>query len=368
MDLIQTTFQDPIVWNSNLTHHLKGHLLQSWEWGQFKQRYGWKATYLSWKDGKNQTKAQALILKRTIASRFSILYCPRGPALDWSDETLSSTILSELAEYARSENAIFLKIDPYLVVGTDQDDVPDSGSHQEVLPITQQLHNLGWQPSCEQIQFRNTMLLDLDPPENDLLKQMKQKTRYNVRLASRKGVKVRKGGLEDLDLLYQIYAETAIRDGFTIRETAYYQDAWGAFCEANLAQPFIAEKDGDPIAGIIVFQFGKIVTYMYGMSRAIHRDKMPNHLLQWEAIRWAKSLGCETYDFWGAPDHLEENDPLWGVYRFKKGFGAEFIRLIGAWDHPVQPTLYKLYGMILPKVLGIMRLRGRSQTQRTLNE
>jgi len=367
MELRKSFVQDPKEWNALLSHEVGGHILQSWEWGQFKERYGWKAAYLSWRDSQNQAKALALVLKRTIASRFSILYCPRGPILDWSDTELSSKILSELSTYAKSENAIFLKIDPHLVLETGPPESPASSTDQDGPLVTQQLQTLGWRPSSEQIQFQNTMVLDLRTSEDNLLKKMKQKTRYNIRLASRKNVKVRKGEAEDLDLLYQMYAETAVRDRFTIRDPVYYQDAWGKFLEVQMAQPFIAEVDGAPIAGIIVFQFGETATYMYGMSRALHRDKMPNHLLQWEAIKWAKSLGCKTYDFWGAPDHFKADDPMWGVYRFKGGFGAKIVRLVGAWDYPVRPIFYRLYSVILPRILKIMRIQGRAQTRQTLD-
>jgi lipid II:glycine glycyltransferase (peptidoglycan interpeptide bridge formation enzyme) len=236
------------------------------------------------------------------------------------------------------------------------------------MQIEQELETLGWQTSTGQIQFRNTMILDLNDSEEAILAGMKQKTRYNIRLASRRGVTVRKGGSEDLELLYQMYAETAVRDRFTIRDPAYYKDAWGTFFDNQMAQPFIADVNGNPIAGIIVFRFGSVATYMYGMSSSLHREKMPNHLLQWEAIKWAMSKGCNTYDFWGAPDDLVKEDRMWGVYRFKSGFGAKFLRLIGAWDFPARPTLYLLYAFLLPKILGGMRFLGRRQTRASLDE
>ena len=106
---------------------------------------------------------------------------------------------------------------------------------------------------------------------------------------------------------------------------------------------------------------------MYGMSREAHREKMPNHLLQWEAMRWAKAAGCETYDFWGAPDELTEADPMWGVWKFKEGFGGQVVRHIGAWDYAPSPLLYRLYTAILPRVLDVLRWRGRRKTQASLD-
>jgi lipid II:glycine glycyltransferase (peptidoglycan interpeptide bridge formation enzyme) len=232
--------------------------------------------------------------------------------------------------------------------------------------VRTEIQDNGWRSASEQVQFANTLILDLRSTEADILEGMKQKTRYNVRLATRRGVVVQPADMKQFDLLYQMYAETSVRDGFVIRKPAYYQDAWGAFIEAGMAQPFIAFKEDEPIAALIVFRFGGTATFLYGMSRDLHRNTMPNYLLQWEAIRWSMDQGCDTYDFWGAPDHLGSQDPLLGVYRFKKGFGARVVRTIGAWDFPVQERLYWLFSVAMPRILQVMRLRGRAQTRREL--
>jgi peptidoglycan pentaglycine glycine transferase (the first glycine) len=367
MDLQLVRVNDTREWNDLLTHGICGHLLQSWEWGQFKEHYGWKAERLCWVDPGGVAKAAAQVLSRSVASHFSILYCPRGPALDWSDEELRPTILSELKAHAYSHKAIFAKIDPEIPIGFDRLESPVERKHPMGEALLQDLKHLGWRSSREQIQFRNTMLLNLQPPEEELLAGMKQKTRYNIRLAAKRGVRVRKGTQADLDLLYQMYAETSLRDHFTIRDPGYYQHAWGSFLAEGRAQPFIAEVEGEPIAGIIVFHFGDRATYMYGMSRLAHREKMPNHLLQWEAIRWAKAKGCSTYDFWGAPDRFDPADPMWGVFRFKEGFGSEIVHTIGAWDYPARPLLYQLYSLVLPGILAAMRKVGRKKTKRSLD-
>jgi lipid II:glycine glycyltransferase (peptidoglycan interpeptide bridge formation enzyme) len=195
---------------------------------------------------------------------------------------------------------------------------------------------------------------------------MKQKTRYNIRLAARKGVAVRVGTVADLDLLYRMYAETSVRDGFVIRLPRYYSDAWGAFIAAGLAQPFIASVGAEPVAALIVFRYGGTATYMYGMSTEAHREKMPNHLLQWEAITWARRQGCAVYDFWGAPDEFDPADPLWGVWKFKEGFGGSLVRTLGAWDYVASPFGYRLYTGLLPRLLGLMRRLGRRQTANSL--
>ncbi|OGO18267.1 MAG: hypothetical protein A2Z14_19735, partial [Chloroflexi bacterium RBG_16_48_8] len=264
---------DAIQWNRLLLQDLDGHILQSWEWGQFKERFGWKAEYLTWDNDQGHPLAAALILKRSLLSRFSILYCPRGPILDWSNEALVTSVLSELQSYTLSKGAVFLKIDPDVALGSGQVDRKDEIRDPVEEQVISQLQHLGWKPSEEQIQFRNSMYLDLLRSEDELLGGMKQKTRYNIRLAKRRGVIIRQGSYEDLDLLYRMYAETSLRDNFTIRDQTYYQDAWGSFMQSGMAQPFIAEVEGEPVAGIILFHYGRRAIYMYGMSHEFHREK-----------------------------------------------------------------------------------------------
>ena len=145
----------------------------------------------------------------------------------------------------------------------------------------------GWRFSEEQIQFRNTVTLDLEGDEEDWLARMKQKARYNLRLAQRKGVCVR-GGRQDFHLLYRMYAETAVRDGFVIRAESYYLGVWNTFIQRGMCVPLLAEVEGEAVAGLVLFAFARKAWYLHGMSRESHREKMPNYLLQWEAMRSGK--------------------------------------------------------------------------------
>ena len=367
-----TPIHDPPTWNRLIATLGGGHLLQSWEWGQLKSKYGWQAERFVWHNHDGKPRAAAQVLRRAISlpglgDRLAVLYCPRGPILDWSDQDLRQLVFTDLATLAVERGAISIKIDPDLPLGYG---IPgEKGSEEDPLGkvVVEDLLATGWRESAEQIQFRNTLSLDLRLSEDDLLAGMKQKTRYNIRLASRRGVQVRRGGQDDFDLLYRMYAETSVRDRFAIRKPEYYQDAWSAFINAELAQPFIALVEDEPIAALIVYRFGEVATYMYGMSRPYHREKMPNHLLQWEAILWAKEHGCTTYDFWGAPDQLDPQDPMWGVYRFKTGFGARFVRTMGAWDFPVHTVPYWLYTIAKPRLMSILRFKGRAQTRQYLD-
>jgi peptidoglycan pentaglycine glycine transferase (the first glycine) len=364
---------EPILAGAEWNRHVAGlpaaHLLQSWEWGALKSKYGWTAERLVWRNESRQVQAAAQVLRRSLGrpGGLAILYCPRGPVLDWTDADLRRRVLSDLRSLTCRAGAIFLKIDPDLALGYGSPGIAEAMEDPVGQAVAGELVKAGWRESSEQVQFRNTLTLDLRPTEEDLLAGMKQKTRYNIRLAERRGVRVRPGVSDDLDLLYQMYAETSVRDGFVIRKGEYYHDAWGDFLAAGLAQPFVAEIAGEPVAGLVAYRFGRKAWYLYGMSRPARREDMPNHLLQWEAIRWARRQGCVSYDFWGAPDRLDPGDPMWGVYRFKEGFGARFVRTVGAWDYPARPALHWLYARVLPRLLGVMRARGRSLTRQLVD-
>ncbi|HZJ22654.1 MAG TPA: peptidoglycan bridge formation glycyltransferase FemA/FemB family protein [Anaerolineales bacterium] len=375
------------IWNSVISKLPNPHFLQTYEWGQVKAKYGWEPIYVVWdKQGNMQVEkdvirlssfvfppSAALILKRQIlrngfAARLSILYLPKGPLLDWTNEALRNRVLDDLQSFARKQGAIFLKMDPDVVLGTgipnNQDDALDNGGQA----VMSELKRRGWGYASDQIQFKNTVLIHLNPSEEEILGRMKQKTRYNIRLAERKGVSVRVGTKDDLPILYKMYAETSVRDGFVIRDEGYYQTVWNLFMNSSdpTCEPLIAQINGEAVASIFVFYFARRAYYVYGMSRDAHREKMPTYLLQWEAMRRAKAKGCSVYDLWGAPDVFNVSDSLWGVYRFKEGFGGKVIRTLGAWDFAPNPLWYRLYSEIIPRVLDVMRSRGKAKTRQNL--
>jgi lipid II:glycine glycyltransferase (peptidoglycan interpeptide bridge formation enzyme) len=187
------------------------------------------------------------------------------------------------------------------------------------------------------------MLSDLAGDEETLLAAMKSKTRYNIGLARRRGVTVRRGGEGDFAAFFGLYAQTGSRAGFGIRSAEYYQDVWRTLLRRGRAVVILAELEGRPLAGVIPVRFGRTAWYLYGASGDAGREHMPAYLAQWDSIRWAMEQGCERYDWWGGPSVLDESDPLWGVYRFKLGFGARLAPSLGAWDLPVQRARYRLF-------------------------
>ena len=348
------------AWQTAMGKLPNAHALQSWTWGDFKSRWGWEAMphLLTVAESNWEPLAAAMVLKRKIPrTPFSILYVPKGPILNFNDAELRRSVLAQLEKLAKRERAIFIKIDPEVVKSWDvEPERPSPVGTQFINDLKQR----GWRYSPSQIQFRNTVTLDLNLSEDELMKAMKQKTRYNIRLSGRKGVTVRVGTPEDFPMIANLYQETAQRDGFAIRPLSYYLDAWQSFYDAGMARPLIAEYEGEPLAAVVLIKFDQTTIYMYGASTNKERNRMPAYPLQWEAIRWAKSQGCDIYDFWGAPDNFVETDRMWGVWRFKDGFQGRVVRHVGAWDYPIRPLLYHLYTNAIPKYLNLLRRQNKN--------
>jgi len=326
-------------WNSFVAASPGGHVLQSSQWGRLKERFGWQVARLAIEDG-GQWLAGAQMLFRSLGP-LTIAYVPKGPITDWADEEVTRTLLEALHHLCRQRRAILLKIEPEVA----EDPI-----------LAQRLTAWGFRASPQTIQPQCTVLLDLTPDPEDILARMKSKTRYNIRLAGRKGVTVREGKTEDLPGFYRLMRITGQRDDFGIHSESYYQAAHQLFVPQGLARLFLATFEDQVLAGIMAFAFGQRAWYMYGASSDEHRSLMPNYLLQWEAIQWARERGCQTYDLWGIPDEegevlenefLKRSNGLWGVYRFKRGFGGQVVRYLGAYDYVYSPLLYWLYNKLV---------------------
>jgi lipid II:glycine glycyltransferase (peptidoglycan interpeptide bridge formation enzyme) len=356
-----TLIADRDQWNDALRTLPYAHVLQTWEWGEFKRATtGWEPIRLAFaRDG--QTMAMASVGVRRVGP-LKVMYAPKGPVLDYANTELVDDVLRHLQRLARHHRAIWLKIDPDVIAATgvpittadeedDADDVPDPTGQS----FMRALRERGWHYSNDQVQFRNTIVIDLAQSEDELLAAMSQSTRRKIRIAQREGVVFRAGSVADLPILYDLYRVTGDRDEFLTRPPDYYEQAWRAFIEAGLAHPLIAEVEGQPVAHVILFHFGRKCWYFYGASSNEHRDRMPNYLLQWEALRWAKAQGYALYDMWGAPSVFDESDPLWGVFNFKRGFRGTVTRHVGAWDYAPIPLLYHAYARIMPRVIARMK-------------
>jgi peptidoglycan pentaglycine glycine transferase (the first glycine) len=325
------------TWDVFVAGHPAGHLLQTWAWGELKARFGWRALRLALVEA-GSIVAGAQVLFRPVLPGFSLAYVPKGPLVDWADTAQADALLAGLRAVCRARRSVFLKIEPH---------TPDDVALREAIV------RHGALVSEHTVQPPRTIVVDLGPAEENILAAMKQKTRYNVRLAARKGVTVRAGTVDDLPTFYRLSQITGQRDRFGVHSLDYFRAAF------ELVAPdcalLLAEVEGEPVAGVMVFVHGFTAYYLFGASSDAHREKMPAYLLQWEAMRWARARGCRRYDLWGIPDAgeatLEANfttygeaaTGLWGVYRFKRGFGGQVVRAAGAFDFVFNHVLYWAY-------------------------
>ncbi|HEX9617076.1 MAG TPA: peptidoglycan bridge formation glycyltransferase FemA/FemB family protein [Anaerolineales bacterium] len=326
-------------WSAFLRNFPDAHLLQTTAWGELKSAFGWEVVRVASEKGSPAAGAQ--ILFRPLPLGLSLAYIPKGPLPSNPDaespglvEHPWGALRPEIDLVCRSRRAVFLKV--------ELDKLDTSPTDQATLP--------GFRRSAHTIQPRRTLIVDLRGEEQELLARMKQKTRYNVRLAIKRGVIVQPS--PDIDLFFRMMRETGERERFGVHSLAYYQRAYDLFHPRGECELLLAEYEQTPLAALMVFAHGRRAWYFYGASVDTYREFMPTYLLQWEAIRWARALGCTDYDFWGVPDTDEEtlesqftgrSDGLWGVYRFKRGFGGQLRRAPDPWDLVYQPFFYRLY-------------------------
>lgn len=322
-------------WNDFVSASECCNITQSYEWGELGPHLGAQTMRIGVVDDEGKLCAAMLMLiARAPIIRRPYFYAVRGPVIDDPSSPALATLLNFVRAEARKQGAFMLKVEP----GVDDED--------ERWLLALQRH--GFRPNPYAVHIRNEWVLDIQPEEKEILAGMKEKWRYNIRLAGRKGVTVRRGaGQADLDAFYKIYETTSERDQFFIHPRKFYEEVMRLYSQDDRFALFLAEYQGEPIAGIIALRFGRWSWYMYGASSNEHRNLMPNHLLQWNGIQWAKSHGCWYYNFRGIPDILEEDQELWGVYVFKRGFGGYAIRALETHDLVYQPLVYNVYMRLL---------------------
>lgn len=332
--------------NDFLAKSEKGHVLQSWEWGEIKSRTGWQPWRLVVEEEGEIVAVVSLLERKIPVVGIPIFYASRGPVLNWRNAELFDLVLEEIRKLAKTRGAIFLKIDP---------DVPSSNKMLEQYLLAKGFRSAESGKGFEGVQPKYVFRLDISPDEQTLLANMQQKTRYNIRLAQKKGVHIRRGTREDLPEFYRVLKETTERDQFLVRAYSYFEDLYDSLVPAGLGELFIGEYEGNIISGTLAFVIGNKAWYIYGASSNAHRNVMPNYLIQWEMIRWAKSLGCTLYDFRGVPGQLTEDNPLYGLYRFKKGFNGEYTEFIGEWDLVYRKVIYFLWNHFEPIISDVIK-------------
>ncbi len=342
-------------WDSFVANAPNGHLLQSWGWGELKRRSGWQPVRLVVEDdGRVLAGAQVLI-----RSRFgiSLAYMPRGPVAPADQPELYARLLDAVHKVARSRHAIFMKVEPN----------EPAGAHVERV-----LTDHGFRQSPGSMQFLATIMIDLSGGPEAVLAAMKSKTRQNIRLSEKRGVTVRPAsGEEDMHRFQELMEETGRRAGFPVRSLDYHRDLLEEFRKRDQAELLLAEAEGQVIAGLMVFAFGRGGIELYGSSDTEQRRDKPNYLLRWKALEWCMARGCAYYDFGGileqaaespdgSPPQGEDGSGLWGVYEFKRRFGGSPFRFAGAYDYPYIRPLYLL---LTRRLRGAMSNRSAPTTE-----
>ncbi|MBN1219962.1 MAG: peptidoglycan bridge formation glycyltransferase FemA/FemB family protein [Anaerolineae bacterium] len=344
---------EPKRWNAFVAQWPDFVLMQSYEWGAFKEALGWKIVRLAVEQNGQMVAGAQMFIKPILWKLASIAYIPRGPLLDWEDETVVQVLLAALHSSARYYRAISLKIEPAI---------------QYSPALEQQLHYYGFRCSPFNNQPQCSMLIDLTPEADTILANMHKTTRYNIHYSARKGVVVRQATAADMDAFYQLLKVTAKRSGFSIRSREYYHQEWSVLAEANYLNLFLALYQDKVIAARMPVAFGNKAATFHSGSLNTYNKLKANELLMWESLKWAKAHGCDTYDVWGIPEevgaHLYANQPLpkeqigglWGVYQFKRGFGGDVVYYVGAYDFVYFPTLYWVMNVVINQLGSLEKL------------
>ncbi len=302
---------------------LAAHPLQAWEWGSFREKTGVKVARYGIFAGKRLVEGLQVTIHPLPHTPWTIGYYPKGGELVKEHRTA-------LQEIAKKYKSIYIKCEPKVEMGTDITWLTKNGFRKGRALFT-----------------KYNFVLEVTRREEELLAGMKQKTRYNIRVAEKKGVKVEIDNSEEAFNRYlQLTAETTKRQGFYAHGRIYHTKMWETLHKAGIANLLAAKYNGEIITTWILFKFGNTLYYPYGASTREHRETMANNLVMWEAIKLAKKWKLKYLDMWGAlgPD-ADPKDPWYGFHTFKAGYGARQIEYIGTWDYVAQPALY--YPLVL---------------------
>lgn len=326
---------DPAAWDAFVAAHPRAHLLQLSDWGTLKARFGWQPVRVAISDSGGAIVAGVQVLFRRLPMRLGWLaYAPYGPLVEWADGEQVRALLAAVDGVARQHRAAFLMIEP----GFGLDHV-DFAAY-------------GLRPGARSIQPPRTIVIDLHGDDDAILAQMNQGTRRNIRKSIKNDVAVREGTRADVDRFNALLAETGSRSDFGVHVPSYYEQAYDLFVPSGRAALLLGSYDGQDLAGVMVFRLNEQAWYLYGASSERERQRMASYAVQWAGIQWARRQGATQYDMYGVPDadpdaletqFADRHDGLWGVYRFKRGWGGDVRRSVGAWDRVYNRLVYVAY-------------------------
>ncbi|RME79806.1 MAG: peptidoglycan bridge formation glycyltransferase FemA/FemB family protein [Chloroflexi bacterium] len=327
------------VWNELVQTHPHGHLMQLWQWGEFKLRMDWQVHRLGLRINGRLAGGAQVLFKQFPGLPLSIGYIPKGPLLPLDDPPAADVLLSAVHQTAHKHRAVFLKIEPHL---------PDEDRYHRFF------QQRGFLPTHQTNQPRCTLLLNLSGGEAAIQAGLRKKTRKLIHRALKEGVEITEGSAADLNDFYRVISDTTRLKGIPAHHADFFFQAWNALAPDGHLHLFLARRNGEAVSGKLVAQFGDTSMHIWGGTSPAGREVFASYLLQWESIRWAIQQGLKYCDLWGIPDEIagmnchqldafkDRTDGLWGVYLFKRGFGGEIVCYTGAYDYPYLRPIYRL--------------------------
>lgn len=323
---------DAVAWDSALAAMPNPHLLQSYRWGELQSAFGWEVQR-HFLDINDSTAPVSLLLAPTLAPGGRYGYVGKGPALTAAH--IAAT-LEPLAALAQRLGLAFLTIEPEV--------------------------EAGWAPPPPwrrgtAIQPEHTSIVDLRPEPEAILAGLKPKTRYNVRLAEKKGVVVEQ--TDDVAAFAKLAEMTSARHRIQLAREPYYRAVHDLMSADGTCRIYMASHQGTPLAGIMVLRFAGRATYLFGASAPTGRNLMPAYLLHWHTIQEMRRLGDVEYDLWGIPPDDQPGHPLAGLWQFKSGWNGRPVAYAGAFDLPLRVTMWRSHQAIAKMRSNVRRVRSR---------
>ncbi len=344
-------------WDAFVGAHPAGNLLQSWEWGEIRARQRWRPHRLALEDAAGHLCGAASVLERRLPAGGCLLYLPEGPVIDFEDGRALDAVTRGLRRLGAQRGAISAKIDPHVT--------PPSPRLHRALRLRG--YRIGHRRGrFEGTQPRHRVIVPL-PAGGDaeaLLASFHSKTRYNIRLAERRGVTVQPAGRERLADFHRMLEVTCARDGFRERELRYFEQIWDGLAPHGMIHLFFARHEGDDLAAAILTVTGREAVYGWGASSNAKRNLMAPYAVQWAMMRFAMAQGCTRYDMTGVPRDMREDAPGYGLWRFKRGFHDEVTTLQGEYDLVLRPLPYAMWRWAEPRwwrlQVALSHMRGRA--------
>lgn len=326
--------------------HPNGGITQSVLWHRVKDNWSHQIVVSRGPNGVIRGGASVLVRRIPVVGT-AMLYSPRGPVCDYGDRAVLEDLKAGVDYLAKKHSAYLYKMDPDVAA-----DNTDFLAAAEAMGFRQFKGGTGFETI--QARFNYRLYLD-DRDEEAVLMNLTQQTRRNVRIAMKHGVEVKIAGKEALPDFMALMRVTGERDGFSIRSEGYFANMLDSLGE--YARLYMAYYEGEAVSGALTTNYAGKTCYIYGASGNEHRNVMPNYLIQWEMIRWAIETGCTVYDFQGVSGSFDENDPLYGLYRFKKGFNGRVDELAGEFDVIYRPAMAKLVDVSIDVNEGLRGLK-----------